>query len=222
MSTEASGGEQRRLMKDFGAMPWILLTLLLWTGCAASAVWAEPRASRSTVLELLSGYEYSPAREDLERLGPGVPEVLMDIVTDPEMLKYQRLRALDLLKYYPEHPEVEGFLTNLLSDKALPSGFQRIAMRSLARTSKGKAIDRLKPYLSSPDVHTREAAAQALYETGDPSIGAVLKGAAIKESEPFLKQSMMKMGEEVEKGIPKTREREQERNRLPLRAKPTE
>lgn len=76
-------------------------------------------------------------------------------------------------------------------------------MRSLGRTAKGKAVDTLKPFLSSSDVHTREAAAQALYETGDPATGALLKGAAMKESEPFLKDSMTKMGERLESGMPK-------------------
>jgi hypothetical protein len=201
---------------------WLLPGVLLWSGCAASTAWAEPHASRSAVVELLSGYEYSPTRQDLEGLGPGVPEVLMDMVTDPEMLKVQRLRALDLLQHYPDRSDVETFLTGLLSHKALPSGFQRIAMRSLGRAAKGRAVETLKPYLSSPDVHTREAAAQALYETGDPAIGTVLKSAAMKEPEPFLKRSMMKMGDEVEKGMPTQADREKARDTRPQRTKPSE
>lgn len=223
MSSETPNAWEKSLvMQGVGVMLWLLLGPLLVTGCAASTVWAEPRASRGAVLELLSGYEYSPTRQDLEQLGPGVPGVLMEIVRDPEMLKYQRLRALDLLQHYPDRSDVETFLTGLLSEKALPGGFQRIAMRSLGRTAKGRAIETLKPYLSSPDVHTREAAAQALYETGDPAIGAVLKSAAMKEPEPFLKHSMMKMGDEVDKGLPRKEDRETRRDRHPLQTKPSE
>jgi HEAT repeat protein len=210
-------------MKRIDVMARALIGLLVWTGCAVSTVEAEPQVTRRMVVELLSGYEYTPSKQDLEALGPTVPAVLMDVVADPDAPKYQRLRALDLLKHYPDRPEVEGFLRNVLADKASPSGFQRIAMKSLGRTAKGRAIETLKPYLSSPDVHTREAAAQALYETGDPASGAVLKGAAMKESEPYLKDSMRKMGDRVEQGLPMNggRDRESEK-RKPLPPKSPE
>jgi HEAT repeat protein len=147
---------------------------------------------------MLSGYEHIPSTQELEALGPEVPSVLMQIVQDTGVKKYRRLRALSLLQHYPDNPEVTTFLTSLLSEKDLPNGFRRATLLTLGHTAKGKAIPALTPYLSSRDMHVREAAAQALVATGDPSVGAVLKAAAEKESEPFLKKHLAEMTRTLE------------------------
>lgn len=189
-------------MKSVISAPLLLACGFLFTVLSASLALGQSQPSSESVLDMLSGYEYTPSGQDLEVLGPGVPGLLMQIIQDPEMMKYHRLRALGLLQYYPDRPEVQSFLTSLLSEKDLPSGFLRAAIRTLGRSAKGKAIDTLTPFLSSEDVHIREAAAQALFETGDPSTGALLKGAAAKEPEPFLKKNMAEMSQRLETGKP--------------------
>lgn len=157
-------------------------------------------ASREALLRMLSGYEYVPSAQDLARLGSGVPDLLMQIVKDPGAMKYHRLRALTLLRHYPDRPEVQSFLTNLLTEENLPGSFLRRAMVALGQTAKGKAIPTLTPFLSSKDVHSREAAAQALFATGEPSVADLLTQAAVGEPEAFLKKSMGKMSQELETG----------------------
>ena len=165
---------------------------------SASLAFGQSTPSRQTVLNMLSGYEHIPSTQELEALGPEVPSVLMQIVQDTGVKKYRRLRALSLLQHYPDNPEVTTFLTSLLSEKDLPSGFRRATLLTLGHTAKGKAIPTLTPYLSSTDMHVREAAAQALVATGDPSVGAVIKAASEKESEPFLRKHLAEMSRTLE------------------------
>ncbi len=169
---------------------------------------AQPtQASREALLRMLSGYEYVPSAQDLARLGPSVPDLLMQIVKDPVAMRYHRLRALGLLRHYPDQTDVQGFLTNLLSEPNLPDGFLRPTILTLGQTAKAKAMTTITPFLSSKDVHIREAAAKALFATGEPSIAGLLTEAAVHESEPFLKKSMEKMSRELETGTPKKDER---------------
>jgi HEAT repeat protein len=160
---------------------------------SVSPALSQSAPSRQAVLDMLSGYEHIPSTQELQALGPEVPSVLMQIVQDNGVKKYRRLRALSLLQHYPDNPEVTTFLTSLLSKKDLPSGFRRATLLSLGHAAKGKAIPTLTPYLSSTDTHVREAAAQALMATGDPTVGAILKAAAEQESEPFLKKHLEEM-----------------------------
>ncbi len=165
---------------------------------SASLALGQSAPSRQIVLNMLSGYEHIPSTQELEALGPEVPSVLMQIVQDTGVKTYRRLRALSLLQHYPDNPEVTTFLTSLLSKKDLPSRFRRATLLTLGHTAKGKAIGTLTPYLSSTDIHVREAAAQALMATSDPSVGAILKAAAEKESEPFLKKHLAEMSRTLE------------------------
>jgi hypothetical protein len=171
---------------------------------SASLAFSQTAPSRQTVLNMLSGYEHIPSLQELETLGPDVPSVLMEIVQDAGVMKYRRLRALSLLQHYPNNPQVTAFLTNLLSEKDLPSGFRRATLLTLGHTAKGNAIGTLTPYLSSTDMHLREAAAQALMDTGDPSVGIILKAATEKESEPFLKKHLEEMSRTLEADTQKT------------------
>jgi hypothetical protein len=171
---------------------------------SASLAFSQTAPSRQTVLNMLSGYEHIPSLQELETLGTDVPSVLMEIVQDAGVMKYRRLRALSLLQHYPNNPQVTAFLTNLLSEKDLPSGFRRATLLTLGHTAKGNAIGTLTPYLSSTDMHLREAAAQALMDTGDPSVGMILKAATEKESEPFLKKHLEEMSRTLEADTQKT------------------
>jgi hypothetical protein len=165
---------------------------------SASFAFSQSAPSRQTVLNMLSGYEHIPSTQELEALGPEVPSILMQIVQDTGVKKYRRLRALSLLQHYPDNPEVTMFLTSLLEEKDLPSGFRRATLLTLGHTAKGKAIGILTPYLSSTDMHIREAAAQALMDTGDPSVSIILKAATEKESEPFLRKHLEEMSRTLE------------------------
>ena len=183
-------------MKTASLRSFILGTLFLLSSVSLALGQSAP--SRQTVLNMLSGYEHLPSTQELEALGPEVPSLLIQIVQDAGVKKYHRLRALSLLQHYPDNPEVTTFLTNLLSENDLPSGFRRATLLALGHTAKGKAIGTLTPYLSSADVHVREAAAQALMATNDPSVGAILKAAAEKELEPFLKKHLGEMSRTLE------------------------
>ena len=161
------------------------------------------QASRENLLRILSGYEYIPSAQDLAALGSGVPNLLMQIVHDQDAMKHHRLRALGVLRHYLDRSDVHSFLTRLLTETNLPSGFLRVTIVTLGQTAKGGAISTLTPFLSSKDVDIREATAKALYATGDPATAGLLRKAAVSEPEPFLKDSMKKMSQELQAGTPK-------------------
>lgn len=178
-------------------------SMYLCTGVFVSTLYGQGSPARQTVLQMLTGYEYMPSKADLEALGPGVPATLIDIARDPHTLKRQRIRALELLRHYPDRSEVQTFLAGLLLQKGLPAGVLRSTIKTLGRTGKGKSIDTIKPYLSSEDVHIREAAAQALLDAHDPSAKRLLDAAAAKESRPYLKKRLMEMSRKLENDSPK-------------------
>ncbi len=193
---------KRGIQTLFFTVSAILFTIMLFgTPSVGDAQPTQP--SREALLAMLSGHEYVPSPQDLATLGPGVPNLLMQIVKDPDARKYHRLRALSLLRHYPDYPNVQRFLTSLLSETNLPSGFLRATIVTLGQTAKGNAIPTLTPFLSSKDVHIREAAAQALFATGEPSTAGLLTEAAASEPESFLKKSMEKMSQELQTGTPK-------------------
>ena len=170
-------------------------------GCAStSPVLAEDEVGgdlRSSVVTMLSGYEYIPSAADLAKLGPGVPDVLVALVDDEDAGVFRQVRALALLKHYPENEAVETFVRGYVERKDLTAIQLRTGLLTLGHVGGGGAVDRLTPFLGNEDPLTREAAAKALLSTGDPAAREALERAAGTEKEPFLRESMERMASDL-------------------------
>ncbi len=174
-----------------------MILVLAGNGCAASTASAEGvrPSSMQAVLSLLAAEEHVASAEELSRIGPEVPDLLIRIAQDREQDIAYRARATSYLGYYQGNPTVEPFLSSLVTTPDSPTALLRRGLLSLARVSKGKAIPTISPHLKSQDTLVREAAARALAETDDAAALDVLRQAASQEREPYLRQKMYEIAE---------------------------
>lgn len=131
---------------------------------------------RDRITFLLSGYEFFPTRDDLDRLASAdeVTEVLIDLVQDDDASVMHRLRAVDALGYY-DSPRVAAFLRKLTRG-AEEAGFQANARHSalmqhhaitaLARSKRGESVSDLEPFLAGSDLQLKLTAIVALGKHG--------------------------------------------------------
>jgi HEAT repeat protein len=131
---------------------------------------------RKRVTFLLSGYEFFPTRDDLDRVGApaDVVAVLVDIVGDEDASAMHRLRAVDALGFY-ELPQVAGFLRKLtrgakaadLKASARHSSLlQHHAITALARSQNNKSVPDLEVFLDGKDLQLKLTAIVALGKHG--------------------------------------------------------
>ena len=168
--------------------------LVAW-GCAASNASAEATRTTQlrTIMSIVAAEEHVATAEELTRLGPDVPEMLIALAQDQDQDIAYRARATSYLGYYQGNPDVERFLSTLLSTPDAPAPLLRRGLSSLAHVSKGKAIPAISPHLKSPDVLVREAAARAMADTEDPAALKMLQETAATERESFLRKKMYDM-----------------------------
>lgn len=167
---------------------------------AAASSQTSPQASRAQVEGLLSGYEYMPSLDDLNRLGPGVTDRLVEISTDLGALNLHRMRALKLLAHYADQPKVHNFLDQFVDKTDQPFAYRRAALISLGSVPDGKSIPRIATFLHSPDIQVRSAAAQALAQTKDRQAATLLRQAAAAEKDSDLQQKMEQLTRTLEEG----------------------
>jgi hypothetical protein len=144
-------------------------------------------------MALLSAEEYVPSVDDLARLGPGIPEQLINIASDSKADPAHRARALALLQFYPDNVDVQTYLNRFLAQDDQSSTLVRPALLALAKVSKGNAVPTISRHLSSKDVLIREGAADALVLTEDPVAASILKTHASVEKDAFLRKRMEEM-----------------------------
>jgi HEAT repeat protein len=152
---------------------------LVLTGGAVADVLVEPPPGDPAVIELLSGIDFVPARNALDRaLGEGAVTELIALArgesdeADPGV----RIRAYRALADYPA-PATQRALTEAVGqhaafDRGIDLVYLRAAVDSLARVAGPEALVTLAPLLDHPSRDVRAGAADALAETGAP--GAVL------------------------------------------------
>jgi HEAT repeat protein len=160
---------------------------------------AAEQATRGQVEGLLSGYEYMPTPKDLNRLGSGVAERLMEIATDPQASNLHKIRALKLLAHYADQAPVESFLDHFLDKHDQPLSYRRAALISLGSVPEGKSVERIATFLESHNAQVRSAAAQALAKTKNRHASALLKQAAASEKDDHLQKKMETIAASLEK-----------------------
>ncbi len=131
---------------------------------------------RQRITFLLSGYEFFPTRDDLDKAGDpsAVAAVLQDIVRDQDATAMHRLRAVDALGFY-DLPQVAGFLRKLtrgakaaeVSASARHSSLmQHHAITALARSQRDESVTDLEPFLAGSDLQLKLTAIVALGKHG--------------------------------------------------------
>lgn len=160
---------------------------------------AAEQVTRTQVEGLLSGYEYMPTPRDLNQLGHGVAERLMEIAADPRASNLHRMRSLKLLAHYADQATVQAFLDQFLDKRDQPLSYRRAALISLGSVPEGKSVDRIAPFLHSHDIQVRSGAAQALAKTKDRRAVVLLKQAAANELNAALQRKIEKMAASLEK-----------------------
>lgn len=183
-------------MKPLCTAITVISILAAW-GCTASNASAEAARTSQlrTVMSILAAEEHVATEEELARIGPDVPELLITLAQDPQQDVAFRARATSYMGYYQGNVNVERFLSSLVSNPDSSPPLLRRGLTALAHVSKGKAIPAISPHLKSSDVLVREAAARAMIETGDPAARKILQDAAATEREPFLRKKMHDMAD---------------------------
>ena len=114
----------------------------------------------------LEGYEWTLNPERFEKLGEGVDQALMEIITDPKPVpNYYRFRALEALRLY-NNEEVASFLENYIDGNLEQASHVRRAFESLARgfsaTQPARVQRSARKLVENGDPHVRLTAARTL------------------------------------------------------------
>lgn len=144
----------------------VVVTLAL-PATAARRSRADQRAS---LVWYLNAYELKLTREALDRIGPDVAELLVDILNTPDAFVKVRVRACAGLGLYPSQQSFD-VLRELLHERSLIGtelGIQlrRQALRSLGKGFGDRAVDDIIHLRTDPEPLVREAVAHALGDAG--------------------------------------------------------
>jgi HEAT repeat protein len=164
-----------------GALGWLaLVALTLWTGEAqGSGPRRTAQAQRESLVMLLGAHEPLIARPALDRVGPDVARLLVDIASHPAERPTVRVRAVGALSLYP-NPDTRGFLGSLLHEPTLtgnPLGtlLRAQAVRSLGSGFGESSVDAIAGLRGDPSPEVRQAVALGLGESGSARARLVLE-----------------------------------------------
>lgn len=153
------------------SLHWVL-GLVLGLAIATPTAFADP-PSRTQVRQLLSGFETVPGADAWARLGPQTLGVLVALYADTSERPYVRLRAVSVAAFYPS-PAARTFLLGVARAPRQGDLFVREAVLALGRAFGPRAVDDLRPFLTSPMPVVREATVAALTRIGTrPALDAV-------------------------------------------------
>ena len=175
-----------KVSEDMRSAVGKLALALLMVGALASdgrSETAGPRrsaaAQRESLLMVLGAREPLLVRLALDRIGPDVPRLLIDIASHPAERSTVRARALKALALYPG-PNVRDFLGSLLHEPTLSgnvagNSLRSEAVRSLGRGFGESAIDAIAALRGDTAPGVREAVALALGDTGSERAKRILE-----------------------------------------------
>jgi hypothetical protein len=151
-----------------GRVPAMTLAALLVATAAtpAQAHGEAPLPTREGQRGTLSALLRAPEAprvdaETLRRIGPDVPDLLVEVMTAPKTAPQVRARSLGWLQHYPDKRTWQ-LAQGVLAAPREPVVLRRAALRTLARAFGARAVTSIKPSLDEGDVAMREAAAFAL------------------------------------------------------------
>ncbi|HRE91373.1 MAG TPA: HEAT repeat domain-containing protein [Myxococcota bacterium] len=136
----------------------------------ASAARRSKEDQRASLVWYLNAYELKLTRESLDRIGPDVAELLVDILNTPDAFVKVRVRACAGLGLYPSQQSFD-VLRELLHERSLIGNelgvqLRRQALRSLGKGFGDRAVDDIIHLRNDPEPLVREAVAHALGDAG--------------------------------------------------------
>lgn len=165
----------------------------------AKAAFAE---AREKVTLLLSGYEYFPSREDLDRVAPAdvMVDVLRSLADEADGRPAIRLRAIDALGFYSE-PGAVRYLEQRVAPPAAnaPDDDPRTlrlmrhrAMTALGRALGERALTALNPYLDDDDLQIRLSAISAIGNFGGEAGKKMLRELKTRDTHHAVQRELHK------------------------------
>lgn len=157
-----------RLALAFGAL--LLLPTIAATGMTALAKPRPKADQRVSLVWYLSAHELRLTKDSLDRIGPDVPRILIDLIQTPDATVKVRVRACAALAFYPDSQTFD-VLRSLLHERSFKGSevglqLRRQALRSLARGYGDRAVDDIMALRSDPEPLVREAVALSLGDAG--------------------------------------------------------
>jgi len=135
----------------------------------------SPESLRYELLVLLGGYENIPSEDDLKERGSceEVGTTLLSIVEDEAVPLYKQVQGVAALRFFPSD-EAKALMEKILLDPEGNALLRRSCAKAYGAAFGLKAVDVLASLLQHPDVHTRDAAVQALAAIDTSEIEGVL------------------------------------------------
>lgn len=148
------------------------------------------QAQRQKIELLLSGYEFFPVREDLEKVSPDAHLILIQITRDTSLRPSIRLRAIDALGLFKDTPEVATYFEKLLAQGAVKPRFLRHSLTSSLKAFGPQAIPWVTPYVQAPDLQIRLDAITSVGKFGGLEGKTVLRDAAVFERNALAREQI--------------------------------
>ena len=117
----------------------------------------DKQLMRSTLINLLSGFEHTPSKSAWQKIEGDIPTLLIEIYQDKSVLPLVRQRALGVLSYFPTSG-VYAFYISVLHDPETSVTFRRVCLKAMGAGFGEKALFDIKPFLQDEDANIREAA----------------------------------------------------------------
>lgn len=144
-----------RVARIFPVLSFVSVLLL------CGNAYADTQTTRSNLMSLLSGYEYTPDESAIKNAGENVEQVLREIAGDKSVLIFRRIRAMHALGYF-NSAETSQFLEKTLLNKKEHQAVRASAVYSFAKTAGESAVTSIAPLLTDNNLLTRTAAESTL------------------------------------------------------------
>jgi hypothetical protein len=139
----------------------VLLVSTLFFMVASLPAGGEEKSKKDQVLELLTGYEHVPGKDDWDQIGQDAEAILIEIVNDSQLLKIIRARAIFALRYFPDETCRKFLLAFVFMDKQ-DEMFVRKGLYSLSHAFGKGVLGDISLFLGHENPDVREASVRAM------------------------------------------------------------
>ncbi len=170
---------------------FLLFTLICAVPVFAANDESKPRhVQAGALMTLLKAPHPQIQGPALTRIGPDVPELLVEYATSIQQPVQVRLRALSWLQWFPS-PQSKAVLKSTLQASNVDVRTTRVCLRALAVGFGAEMLPTEREYLEHKDVQIREAAAYALGDIEDRRVRDVLVAHLDRERDIAVRDAIM-------------------------------
>ena len=171
-------------------LPLILILMVSLTSASAVAT-PGPSKERRQIELLLSGYEFTPDRNALERASDAPLGVLFEIADDPAVTPHLRSAALHAMIHYANADVWKRYMHALEGSWVVPAPSDtHVVLLTIPKGFPNASKDLLVLYLGHPDEQVRMTAAHALGKLDLPEVAEVILAQADREQDKVVRQYM--------------------------------